>query len=231
MKRTALIILSLLTVLSLTACTDDRSDNNNIKTDSGMAELQELQEEQNNKDSEIQKEKVLKTLAVSGNGKTINLPCKVSDLKTLGLTFKQPGKDSTGEDGTYISYNMTGFGKGDCYTQAKANENNKVSIEAWNFSGKNSSFENLTVKQIYSSSEDIRILGITPGKTTKKEVVSTFGETQRKEIESEGYYTAHCDFSNRCMLGENVWIKCYYLTIQYDGNDVVSGITLKYEQS
>lgn len=231
MKRTALIILSLLTMLSLTACTYDRSDNNNIKTDSGMAELQELQEEQNNKDSEIQKEKVLKTLAVSGNGKTINLPCKVSDLKTLGLTFKQPGKDSTGEDGTYISYNMTGFGKGDCYTQAKANENNKVSIEAWNFSGKNSSFENLTVKQIYSSSEDIRILGITPGKTTKKEVVSTFGETQRKEIESEGYYTAQCDFSNRCMLGENVWIKCYYLTIQYDGNDVVSGITLKYEQS
>ena len=231
MKRTALIILSLLTMLSLTACTYDRSDNNNIKTDSGMAELQELQEEQNNKDSEIQKEKVLKTLAVSGNGKTINLPCKVSDLKTLGLTFKQPGKDSTGEDGTYISYNMTGFGKGDCYTQAKANENNKVSIEAWNFSGKNSSFENLTVKQIYSSSEDIIILGITPGKTTKKEVVSTFGETQRKEIESEGYYTAQCDFSNRCMLGENVWIKCYYLTIQYDGNDVVSGITLKYEQS
>lgn len=231
MKRTALIILSLLTMLSLTACTYDRSDNNNIKTDSGMAELQELQEEQNNKDSEIQKEKVLKTLAVSGNGKTINLPCKVSDLKTLGLTLKQPGKDSTGEDGTYISYNMTGFGKGDCYTQAKANENNKVSIEAWNFSGKNSSFENLTVKQIYSSSEDIRILGITPGKTTKKEVVSTFGETQRKEIESEGYYTAQCDFSNRCMLGENVWIKCYYLTIQYDGNDVVSGITLKYEQS
>lgn len=231
MKRTALIILSLLTMLSLTACTYDRSDNNNIKTDSGMAELQELQEEQNNKDSEIQKEKVLKTLAVSGNGKTINLPCKVSDLKTLGLTFKQPGKDSTGEDGTYISYNMTGFGKGDCYTQAKANENNKVSIEAWNFSGKNSSFENLTVKQIYSSSEDIRILGITPGKTTKKEVVSTFGETQRKEIESEGYYTAQCDFSNRCMLGENVWIKYYYLTIQYDGNDVVSGITLKYEQS
>ena len=43
MKRTALIILSLLTVLSLTACTYDRSDNNNIKTDSGMAELQELQ--------------------------------------------------------------------------------------------------------------------------------------------------------------------------------------------
>lgn len=110
MKRTALIILSLLTVLSLTACTDDRSDNNNIKTDSGMAELQELQEEQNNKDNEIQKEKVLRTLAVTGNGKTINLPCKVSDLKTLGLTFKQPGNDDTNEDGTYISHDMTGFG-------------------------------------------------------------------------------------------------------------------------
>ena len=228
MKRTALIILSLLTVLSLTACTYDRSDNNNIKTDSGMAELQELQEEQNNKDSEIQKEKVLRTLAVTGNGKTINLPCKVSDLKTLGLTFKQPGNDDTNEDGTYISHDMTGFGRGDCWTQAEANENNKVGIDAWNYSGKNSPFENLTVNRIYSYSQDISILGITPGKTTKKEVVSTFGETQRKEIEREGYYTANCDFSNRCMLGENVWIKYYYLTAYYDDNDMVSEITLKY---
>lgn len=30
------------------------------------------------------------------------------------------------------------------------------------------------------------------------------------------------------MLGENVWIKYYYLTVYYDDNDMVSEITLKY---
>lgn len=33
------------------------------------------------------------------------------------------------------------------------------------------------------------------------------------------------------MLGDNVYIKYYYLSIDYDNNDIVTGITIKYVEN
>lgn len=172
-------------------------------------------------------------MVVEANGKSVNLPCKISDLKDVGLTFRQPKRDNSNvEDRTYyIPYNQVGFGKADCQTnQAYSKEYNGVLIDGKNYSNENVSFEDLTVTRLSSNSENISIVGITPQKTTKQEVESIFGESQRKGFPDEGYYTTEYDFANKCMLGDNVYIKYYYLSIDYN-NDIVTDITIKYVEN
>lgn len=234
MQKYVLIGLGIVMAVSLTACkkeqtnTIDKIDSVNNELNQGSNEYTDISNKW-----ETGKE-FLKTMVVEANGKSVNLPCKISDLKDVGLTFRQPKRDNSNvEDRTYyIPYNQVGFGKADWQTnQAYSKEYNGVLIDGKNYSNENVSFEDLTVTRLSSNSENISIVGITPQKTTKQEVESIFGESQRKGFPDEGYYTTEYDFNNKCMLGDNVYIKYYYLSIDYDNNDIVTGITIKYVEN
>lgn len=236
MRKYVLIGLGIVIAVSLTACKKEQT-NTIDKIDSVNNELNQGSNEDTNilnKWEENGKE-YLKTMKIEGNGKSINLPCKISDLKNIGLTFTQPAKDNANvEDKTYyIPYNQVGFGKANCQTlQAHSKEYNRaIIIDGKNYSNENIPFEDLTVTRLYSNSKDISVLGITPQKTAKQEVENIFGETQRKGFDDEGYYTTEYDFNNKCMLGDNVYIKYYYLSIDYNNNDIVTGITIKYVEN